>query len=56
VDDLQVRRAEIHRRYTDRLKAMSQTDPMYRVLWDERARQLRALTEATPTTNDQPGG
>ncbi len=40
------------RRYTDRLKVMSQKDPMYQRLWDERADQLRALTDSTPTTND----
>lgn len=52
MDDPQARRAEIHRRYTDRLKAMSQKDPMYQRLWDERADQLRALTDSTPTTDD----
>lgn len=52
MDDLAERKAEIHRKYTDRLKAMSSRDPMYQRLWDERADQLRALADPTPTTND----
>jgi hypothetical protein len=50
VGDFNARRAAIHRRYTDRLKAMSPTDPAYRVLWDERAAKLHALREETKDT------
>lgn len=38
-------RAEIKRRYTPRLKAMSQRNPGYASLWNERADKLRELAD-----------